>query len=525
MNEFSSPSPGSPHLGLIDGIPARELLDGLGELHESVIVTDRTGRVVWASHALDRLAGGRSESIDKPLAALCERFVADAMRGRQRDDDEGARMERDALNARLDEVLSRLESYETVVQFTLTTTPAIELSAFAVESHIEDGDARSKRRVAVPLFVVILRERSGSDSPRRAEPPRDDIVSTVLDRHPDATLVIDSTGFVSYANDQAVALLGSTREGLIDSPITAHLPIQAIAPAHLQAFSSDAYEAERYVVEVERRSGHTAWLEVSHRRVDTEDGHEVESPGFVVAIRDASQQRRTIDRLKQKIHALESYVHTVSHDLRSPLVAMLGFTRLLQKEHGTRLDDRGRTFLQRIESAGANMNRMTRDLLELSTRAKRAAGERPLTDPREILLEIKAELKTRLDDYGIELKLPTAPPLIQCERTPLYQLFSNLIGNAIQHMGNVDAPRIDVQIAEAPGQRIIVVRDNGLGIDPTHRPKIFEAFESMPRSEDLASTGVGLSIVKKIAEQHGGRVDVESSPGEGATFTVVLDHI
>ncbi len=114
------------------------------------------------------------------------------------------------------------------------------------------------------------------------------------------------------------------------------------------------------------------------------------------------------------------------------------------------------------------------------------------------------------------------PPPVYCDRTRLYQLLSNLIGNAISHMGDTDDPTIRVSVCEVGNGHQISVCDNGRGIAPEHLPRIFDAFQSFPRDQGLKGTGMGLAIVRKIAEKQGGRVWVDSKPGEGAEFHVVL---
>jgi signal transduction histidine kinase len=146
-----------------------------------------------------------------------------------------------------------------------------------------------------------------------------------------------------------------------------------------------------------------------------------------------------------------------------------------------------------------------------------------MVDPRAVLIQLHAEVKPRLDSSGIRLVLPEDPPLVYCDRTRLYQVFSNLIGTAIHHMGPGDAHRIEVEVVEDEEFHRISVRDSGRGIAREHQERIFEVFQSLgARQDGSRGTGIGLAIVRKIAETHGGRAWVESESGRGATFHVTL---
>lgn len=109
-----------------------------------------------------------------------------------------------------------------------------------------------------------------------------------------------------------------------------------------------------------------------------------------------------------------------------------------------------------------------------------------------------------------------------CDRTRLYQLFSNLIGNALDHMGACQRPLVEIEVREETDRHVLVVRDNGRGIEPTEHERIFEMFHSVPSEGGRKGTGIGLAIVKKIAELHGGRAWVEAAPGAGSAFYVTL---
>ncbi len=510
-----------PDLGLINGIPAKELLEGLGNLHQSVVVTSTEGSVLWASRALERVLGGSGRCVGLSLAALLTHYLEAET---ARDYAPTPSRRRCALAGQATEILDQLERNERLCHYRLEPEACddhsahLEINAFCVNSRAANAASADPPRTE-RLCVVIFRPAPKSQVDVQPRPDPGAFHQSVLDQLPEATLTIDQSGFITYANARTVSLLGRTPGELIDTPISLYFPSSAIVPMNA-APGAAARGTEQSVVEFAPAGRPAILLEVSSRMLDLPDG---EGAGRILHLRDSTSQRRTTEQLEQKIAALESYAHTVSHDLRSPLVSMLGFTRLMRKDYEDILDETGKRFLDRIEQAGANMNTMTQDLLELSAREHPRATP-DATDPLNVLLQVKAELKPRLEEHDVRLGLPPAPPMIQCGRTQLYQIFCNLIGNALQHMGPCKQPRIEVEIHGGPEQRIIAVRDNGRGIATDAHERIFDAFHSLSRDDGPQSTGVGLAIVKKIALAHEGRVWVESEPQHGATFFVTLKH-
>jgi len=228
------------------------------------------------------------------------------------------------------------------------------------------------------------------------------------------------------------------------------------------------------------------------------------------------------EALERKNSELEACVRGVSHDLRSPLVSLLGFSRLLRDDYQEVLDRTGLHFINRIDQAARHIDQLLHDMLEFS-RIGATSQYRVHINPKPILEQLHSELKLQLDEKNIDLILPDETPTVLFDRTRLYQLFSNLIGNAIHHMDRKSAARIEVEItSEAAGWQISV-RDNGPGIGPEDHQRIFGAFETASRPGNKhKSSGLGLAIVKKIVETDSGRVWVESELGTGARFVVWL---
>ena len=239
-------------------------------------------------------------------------------------------------------------------------------------------------------------------------------------------------------------------------------------------------------------------------------------------LRDIDERMQGEAELIRSNDELEHCLNALAHDLRSPLVASLGFSRLLRQDYADRLDETARHFIERIEQAGQTMESLVHDLLDHS-RIGRSKEPRVLVNPRSVLAQLKAELKPKLNAAAVVLTIQDDPPLIFCDRTRLYQVFSNLIGNAIEHGGHGNNARIRVEVRDVGDAHQISVRDFGRGIPRESHERIFEAFQSLSsRGDKTHGAGIGLAIVKKIAETYGGRVWVESEPGKGSTFNVTF---
>jgi two-component system sensor kinase FixL len=456
----------------------REVLAGLSGLHHMVLVTDDRGRVVWMSDGLQPLLGDPKRHLGRDWSELFPHLPRP----------------------------EELEEWEPAHHAHRSRgNGAIDVSAFRVPG--SEGGA--------PYCVAVVRP---AQPERRAADDTAAILGAILDSSPDAVLAIDEAGFVTYANPAVETILGEPPASLLDKPLALLMKSFSVSDSALAELEAAAGPDSREL-EILRRDGRRVWISVSARALRLPGG---EARGAVAFVRDVTEPRQVQELLESKNAELENYVHSVSHDLRSPLVSLLGFTRLLRQDYEEVLDETGRHFVDRIEQAGRNMESLIHDLLELS-QIGRPGELRTLVDPRAVLLQIQAELKLRLDEQGVALHLPTSPPLLYSDRTRLYQLFSNLIGNAVKHMGAPDDPAIHVDIRTQGEHHLVSVRDNGRGIPPHARERIFEVFQTLrPRAGSRRSTGIGLTIVKKIVDSHQGRVWVESEPGRGTIFHVLL---
>ena len=235
-----------------------------------------------------------------------------------------------------------------------------------------------------------------------------------------------------------------------------------------------------------------------------------------------SLERRVAERtalLEQANNELEAFSYSVSHDLRSPLRAINGFAHLLAEHAAPLLDDQGRDMLERIQRGSTRMGQLIDDILHFS-RMARVDMTRSDIELDALTRSVATEL---LEQYPAARV--TIAPLGRAsgDQPMLRQVIFNLMGNALKFSAHAASPTVDVVVALLDGEPAICVRDNGVGFDPKYADRLFGVFQRLHGANEFAGTGVGLAIVKRIVERHGGRVSVRAVPGKGATFCFTLD--
>ncbi|MEW5881608.1 MAG: ATP-binding protein [Pseudomonadota bacterium] len=220
------------------------------------------------------------------------------------------------------------------------------------------------------------------------------------------------------------------------------------------------------------------------------------------------------------VKELDSFAHSVSHDLRAPLRVVEGFANIVLEDYGERLDDLGREHLKRIVTAGQRMNSMIDTLLALSRTTSREI-ERERVDLSRLARELADEL--RAQDAGRDVRFVVADGQVaDGDRTLLRLVLQNLLGNAYKFTAKVAAARVEFGARDDGGQTVYYVRDNGAGFDMRFADKLFGLFQRFHSANEFPGTGVGLATVQRIVRKHGGRIWAESKPGEGATFFFTL---
>ncbi len=234
---------------------------------------------------------------------------------------------------------------------------------------------------------------------------------------------------------------------------------------------------------------------------------------------EARVQQRTAELIAVN-KELESFNYAVAHDLRGPLRHIFGFTSLLAEEAGPNLDESSRKRLQRIQDSVKRMAQLLEDLLDLA-RLGRQELRKQVCDLNALVKEVVATLQPDIQDRKVEWRTAELPS-VQCDPTLMKQVLVNLLSNALKFTRTRHPAIIEVGCTKVDGEPAIFVRDNGVGFSMKFAHKLFGLFQRLHREEDFEGTGIGLAIVQRILQRHGGRTWVDAELNKGATFYFCL---
>jgi PAS domain S-box-containing protein len=337
----------------------------------------------------------------------------------------------------------------------------------------------------------------------------------------DTVWVIGFDGKFIDVNDAAVNVLGYSREELLTMgpcDIDVHLSeedikglIKQLPDEGMQVFETVHFTKDGKAIPVEISSS-----------LATYKGKQV----ILSIARDITERKKAQEEikeanrlLKQSNEELENYTYAVSHDLKAPLRTIKSFGSFLLEDYKNKLDETGQDYLNRMVKASSHMDAMIEDLLVLS-RVGRQFTEIEKVDLNKLLKEILADLEATIKERNAEVVVDRLPTL-SVHRVWKRQLFMNLISNALK-FNESKKPKIEVLYEERENDHLFKVRDNGIGIEEKYLDRIFNLFERAPTEKKYEGTGAGLAICKKIVEQHGGKIWVESTHGKGSTFLFTI---
>lgn len=226
------------------------------------------------------------------------------------------------------------------------------------------------------------------------------------------------------------------------------------------------------------------------------------------------------DELAASNAELEQFAFVASHDLQEPLRMITSFLAQLERKYNDVLDEKGKKYIYFATDGAKRMRQIILDLLDYS-RIGRIDNEREKVDMNEILENVLILHRKKIKETAASVNTKTLPT-VSAVRGAMQQLMQNLVSNALNYQDPGNKPEIDIWHEELDEAWKFYVKDNGIGIDPQYQDKIFNIFQRLHGREGYAGTGVGLAICKKIVEDHGGEIGVESTPGKGSTFKFTI---
>lgn len=333
---------------------------------------------------------------------------------------------------------------------------------------------------------------------------------TLLGEIPTGLFVIDDQELIVYWNTEAERITGYNSEDVLGR----HRSVMRVKRLSNSAciVSSDASESQQGVIEsLRHKDGRTITLSRKASVLRTSEGKVL---GAIVSFVD-------ITRLQQINTELDAFVSTVSHDLRSPLTPLIGFSDLLEERYADQLDDIGVDCIREIKKTAVRMRNLLEDLLVLA-RVGQLKEPAELVDMTDIAEEVLVELGDKVVEHRARVKIEMLPA-IRLPEPLMIDLFRNLLGNALKYAADSD-PHIEIKGEKIFGYIRYYVVDHGPGIAAGEHDTIFEPFRRGHNSRGISGTGIGLATVAKIAWVYGGSAWVEDTEGGGATFIVEFPH-
>lgn len=342
---------------------------------------------------------------------------------------------------------------------------------------------------------------------------------SLLEASLDPMLTISAEGLITDVNHATEIATGLLRQQLIGSSFAEYFTdAERAKQVYREVFLNGKVVNSSLVL----RGANGREIDVLYNASLYRDATQGVVGAFAIA-RDVTESKKVLKHLQQANADLESFSYSISHDLRTPLRAIDGFSRMLLEDYGAQLDDEGRRLLSVVRTNTDRMGRLIDDILHFS-RAGRTAMNVNNVDMRDLVEVILEELQSDIELHAVKIDV-AALPVIQGDRSLLHQVLTNLLSNAIKFSGKRAEPKIQVGCTQEFEQNVFFVRDNGVGFNMKYVDKLFGVFQRLHGINEFDGTGIGLAIAKRIVNRHGGRIWAEAVLEEGATFYFAIPKI
>ena len=382
-------------------------------------------------------------------------------------------------------------------------------------------------------FIFSIEDITSRIEAKQALQRSQELQKATLNALPDMKFRINKDlRFVSFYNSrqEPVSLLMPPEEFLGKTArevLPMHIAKALEANLH-KALEEDQVHAFEYLLPVDRQN---RYYEARVSRINSEEA--------IVVVRDITTLKTTQQSLQRKLRELdqnnetltryvnsnlqlENFAHTVSHDLREPVRTMNSFSQLLKRRYKDALDEDAHSYLDFIGKSANHMNKLIEDLLEFARFTNSEEHGFEEVNLQQLLETVEQSLRGLIRDKKAELVIPQPLPTLYGNPTKLGQLFQNLVSNGIKFNRKGVKPVVTISVEEKGAFWQFSIKDNGIGIGQEHHGQIFQLFRRLHSKKHYPGSGIGLSLCKRVVEQHGGAIWVESQPGEGANFIFTL---
>ncbi|MEZ4883527.1 MAG: ATP-binding protein [Chitinophagales bacterium] len=351
--------------------------------------------------------------------------------------------------------------------------------------------------------------------------------------NPVGIAISDGIGIITQANPTLCDWLGYEEKELIglsaaDISFEKDRERERIAAKDLVEDESDNFVIEKRFI---KKTGEIVWSNLSVAVIRDKQRHIVNAIGMVEDISKRKKQQLIIENnveqlnlknaeLKKYIESnmqLENFAYIASHDLKEPICSIQGLVDLLELSASEKFDEDEKQYLLMLKKATINMQKLIEDLLTYS-RVNSQSVNFDILNINCLLETIQFDLRAKIQEKNASIQVENLPTAINADATKFRQLLQNLITNAIKFQAEGITPVVKISCTDQGGHWLFAVQDNGIGIQPEFHEKIFLLFRRLHSRSEFEGTGIGLAICKKIVEEHGGRIWVDSNGNKGTTF-------